>query len=393
MANQLKMSLFLSLPNSTLFAILAILQSRWLGLEDRGTVVLILTISGSSAVIGSLGYGLARVTTPFMEVNLRDLLSRIYVSISLSLLIFLLISRIQDIDVDIWVTSFLIVSSLSYSCMFILTDILFQSDFAIHIRAISLSSIVLEILCNFLLNKASDLTIHEVFLANISIAIIGISIVMYFLKGKLIFEKNNDVSIFSNLTFLATYLSSFHYVYIYRLPASYVISPEDLALISVSFSFAFVGMPLIYFVMQFVRMNTFNGIGRSRKLNVLIIFTFLSLFLVALLEYLFAEDIVTKTVGIEFLESANLLRQIAFAVPFFGLTMILMSYRQGETKSSLVTLHTIYLLTSFFIIVFCGALYGPNGICLSVFLYNLILGCYSGFKLQNNLGNWPKVLE
>jgi hypothetical protein len=213
--NKPRLLLLLTIPNPAILATLAILQSRWLGVEDRGLVVLILTISGSSAVIGSLGFGLARVGVDFSTLNLREFAQRIFVTMTLTVLIFALASKSYKLNFDPWIWGFLIVSSLSYLTIFLLTDLLLVSKHSVRIRAISIILISIEFIVNVFVHAVFTLTLHAVFLINGLVAILGMMFIGFTLRKELDFSSRRLQSITKDLPYLVTYVGSFLYVYLY----------------------------------------------------------------------------------------------------------------------------------------------------------------------------------
>jgi hypothetical protein len=376
-----RLNLLLTLPNSALMAVLAVLQSRWLGVEDRGLVVLILTVSGSSAVIGSLGYGLARIGDDFGKLNFKDIQLRVFVSIALALIIFIAVALFHGIELDAWIFGFLLISGLSYSCLFIFTDLLLTSHLSLRVRGIALFSILLEVFLNVLLHNSSQLTLHKVFLVNSIIAFFGLVTILYLIKDYGDFHGGEGRLNFKDLPYLVVYMSSFLYIYVYRLPASYVVNPSDLALLSISFSFAFVGTPLIYFVMHYTRTLMNDRQVIEGKLLKIVGATFLILTLLATVEFVFAKELILYTVGDDFFGSIEQLQRIAFMVPFFALFMIYLSARQGQTNTSQIKASGGYLIGNVFLILFFGATFGVAGICTSILILHLILGTFGGWRL------------
>ena len=376
-----RLNLILTLPNSALMAILAVLQSRWLGVEDRGLVVLILTVSGSSAVIGSLGYGLARVGNNFSKLNFRDIQLRVLVSITLAQVIFLAVAIFHGIKLDAWIFGFLLISSISYSLLFVLTDLLLNSHLSVHVRGIALLSILLEVFLNILLHSSSQLTLHKIFLVNSIIAFFGIITILYLIKDYGDIQEEKPSINLKDLPYLVAYMSSFLYIYIYRLPASYVINPSDLALLTISYSFAFVGTPLIYFVMHYTRTYTSERLVIDKKLLNVAGATFIILTFVAWAEFIYAKDLVLFTVGDDFFGSIEQLRRIAFTVPFFAIFMIYLSARQGQTKTSQIKASGGYLIGNVLLILLSGAFSGMIGISTSILLLHLILGTFGGLRM------------
>lgn len=379
--NKSRSILLLTIPNPAILAVLAILQSRWLGVEDRGLVVLILTISGSSAVIGSLGYGLARVGEDFSSLNFREFAHRIFVTVTLAIVILILATMSYGLNLNTWIWSFLVVSSLAYLSIFMLTDLLFVSKHAVGIRAISLALISIEFIVNIVVHNLLTLTLHAVFLINVLVAVTGLSFIAFTLRKDIDFSSKRFRSIRKDLPYLITYVGSFLYVYIYRLPASYVIPPAELALITISFSFAFAGMPLIYFMMQNIRSLDFDEGLDFGSLNLKMTSIFFVLVFFATTMYIFSDQLVLKTVGIEFFGSSEQLQRVAFAVPFFAIFMFHLSFLQAITSSPKLWTSGLYIFGSTATILISGAQGGALGICTSVLVLHVLLGVYSGIEI------------
>lgn len=371
----------MTIPNPAILALLAILQSRWLGVEDRGLVVLILTISGSSAVIGSMGFGLARLGSDFSALNFREFAHRIFITVSLSILILFLATMSYGLNLDTWIWGFLVISTLSYLSIFMLTDLLFVSRHSVGIRAISITLISIEFLANVVVHAFFTLTLHAVFLINGVIAVMGMAFIAIRIRKEIDFSSKRLRSIRKDLPYLVTYVASFLYVYIYRLPTSYVIPPAELALITISFSFAFAGMPLIYLMMQNIRsLNLEEGIN-FRRLNLKIISIFLVLALFAVTLYFLSDRLILNTVGIEFYGSALQLQRVAFAVPFFAIFMFHLSLLQTTTRSPKLWTSSLYVFGNTLAILISGAQGGALGICTSVLVLHVLLGVYSGIEI------------
>ena len=120
--------------SSLTLALLAIAQARFLGVQDRGMVVLLLSISGSCSILGSLGYGLSRIGTPFVTLNMAEIKNHLFLSNLLSQLSLLLLSFSHEGLVNLINSIFIAISTTSLTSMFLVLDITLSSYHSLKIR-------------------------------------------------------------------------------------------------------------------------------------------------------------------------------------------------------------------------------------------------------------------
>jgi hypothetical protein len=75
-------------------------------------------------------------------------------------------------------------------------------------------------------------------------AISSLVILFIIFKKSIDYESNRTQKISLDWRYLVSYLSTFQFIFIYRFPASFVISASEIANLSVAFSFAFFEMKL-----------------------------------------------------------------------------------------------------------------------------------------------------
>lgn len=243
------------------------------------------------------------------------------------------------------------------------------------------TSSILELIAIVVLGLRHELTVEKAILIS-GVLSIG-SIFILFLLFKETFEKSNQQtkSVYSDWRYLISYLAAFQFVFVYRLPASFVINTSEIANLSVAFSFAFMGLPYIYYISQHLKAGAISN-AKFRKTDLKLV-CISSIFITcnSLVLTFYSNSLIKKTVGVKFSDAALQLSLISASVPFVAFFLFYVSVLQGLKEDPILVFNTIYLLVCTVIILIAGSMGGPVGICLSLLAFHVILGLLSIYKL------------
>jgi hypothetical protein len=373
--------------SSLTLALLAIAQARFLGVQDRGMVVLLLSISGSCSILGSLGYGLSRIGTPFVTLNMAEIKNHLFLSNLLSQLSLLLLSFSHEGLVNLINSIFIAISTTSLTSMFLVLDITLSSYHSLKIRiSIYLLSLI-EFFSVVLLGFINKLTLTNTILISSTAALINILALILIIHDKVDTKSEKSSGLFFGWQYMVTYLATYQFIYLYRLPASFVISPSDIANLTVAFSLALIGMPFIYHISQYLKVSTmtYQKIVLRQKRNLVMSFSLLVVYSLTLA--ICSKIIIEITVGKDFYAAADLLRWIMLGLPFFAILVFYRSAKEGIVGKPDLFGNITYLGACTLGIVLSGIIGGVLSICIFFSIWHLILGSLAGFKLIKLFSN------
>ena len=373
--------------SSLTLALLAIAQARFLGVQDRGMVVLLLSISGSCSILGSLGYGLSRIGTPFVTLNMAEIKNHLFLSNLLSQLSLLLLSFSHEGLVNLINSIFIAISTTSLTSIFLVLDITLSSYHSLKIRiSIYLLSLI-EFFSVVLLGFINKLTLTNTILISSTAALINILALILIIHHKVDTKSEKSSGLFFGWQYMVTYLATYQFIYLYRLPVSFVISPSDIANLTVAFSLAFIGMPFIYHISQYLKVSTmtYQKIVLRQKRNLVMSFSLLVVYSLTLA--ICSKIIIEITVGKEFYAAADLLRWIMLGLPFFAILVFYRSAKEGIVGKPDLFGNITYLGACTLGIVLSGIIGGVLSICIFFSTWHLILGSLAGFKLIKLFSN------
>jgi hypothetical protein len=373
--------------SSLTLALLAIAQARFLGVQDRGMVVLLLSISGSCSILGSLGYGLSRIGTPFVTLNMAEIKNHLFLSNLLSQLSLLLLSFSHEGLVNLINSIFIAISTTSLTSMFLVLDITLSSYHSLKIRiSIYLLSLI-EFFSVVLLGFINKLTLTNTILISSTAALINILALILIIHDKVDTKSEKSSGLFFGWQYMVTYLATYQFIYLYRLPASFVISPSDIANLTVAFSLALIGMPFIYHISQYLKVSTmtYQKIVLRQKRNLVMSFSLLVVYSLTLA--ICSKIIIEITVGKDFYAAADLLRWIMLGLPFFAILVFYRSAKEGIVGKPDLFGNITYLGACTLGIVLSGIIGGVLSICIFFSTWHLILGSLAGFKLIKLFSN------
>ena len=143
-------------------------------MHERGELVLLQSISGVSAVLGSLGYGMARLGKNPSRINLRELSNYLGMSMLISLVTFYSLVSLNRAELSAAYFVYLVTSSLSLSLTFLLIDISFSSQKSVWVRILVFSIVTLELLSNLYLIMNDELEIELVVLIGTVLSLLNV---------------------------------------------------------------------------------------------------------------------------------------------------------------------------------------------------------------------------
>ncbi len=380
--SEARLNASLSILSSLTLALLAIAQSRFLGPQDRGMVVLLLSVSGSCSILGSLGYGLSRVGSPFISLNFAEIKNHIALSNLLSQISLILLSFSHDGIFNSISFIFVAISTTSLTLMFLVLDITFSSRHSFKIRITIYLLSLIEFFSVLFLGLTNKLTITNTILVSGIAAIINTVILIYIVRHEIDIKSEKQKGLLFGWRYMITYLASYQFVYLYRLPAGFVISPSEIANLTIAFSFAFMGMPFIYHVSQYLKVSstTYQKVHLRKKKNLVVSLSLLVTYSSILV--ICSNFIIENTVGRDFYEAAALLRWIAVGLPFFAILVFYRSAKEGiEGKPNFLS-NLAYLVACTSGIVLSGKVGGIISICIFFSTLHILLGSQAGFKLM-----------
>ena len=371
----------LSIATSTTLALLAVIQSRFLGPENRGLIVLIQSISATSAIIGSLGYGIARSGVKFERLTIKELKKHVLISISISLVALFVFSLSQEDLISPISITYLTVTTLSLSSTFLLLDLTFVSKHSLHIRILILLLTLTEIIVVAFLGVKDEITLANVMLISSLFSTLNLVGLIVLLKEKIDYKSKEKRRVFSDWPYLVYFLAAYQFVNFYRLPSSVYLNTSEIANLSVAFSIAFIGMPFIYHVAQHLKAQTMsNGKIQEREIRVIAQAIFL-ISLSSLILAVYSNALISLTVGREFSDASPQLRVISGAVPPFTLFLFYLSIKQGLSGKPQLALSAIYLGTCSVVGLTAGFYGGPLAICFSILIIHVFLGVVSILRM------------
>lgn len=341
-----------------------------------------LSISGSCSILGSLGYGLSRIGSHFDALNLAEIKNHIALSNILSQLSLVLLSFSHDGLVNLINYIFVAISTTSLTLMFLVLDITFSSKYSLKIRiSIYLLSLI-EFFSVLFLGFTNLLTLTNTILISSLAAIINTLCLVFIVRHKFDTKSKKEKRLLFGWRYMITYVATYQFVYLYRLPAGFVISSSEIANLTIAFSFAFLGMPFIYHVSQYLKVNsmTYEKVRFRLKKNFVLSLSLLVTY--SLILAICSNFIIEYSVGREFYEAAALLRWTALGLPFFAILVFYRSTKEGIEGVPNFFSNLAYLVACTSGILFFGILGGVVSICIFFSILHILLGSLSGFKLM-----------
>jgi hypothetical protein len=184
---------------------------------------------------------------------------------------------------------------------------------------------------------------------------------------------------------ISIYLFILQFIYIYRLPASYVLSVEDLAKISISLSLVFIGMPLIQIGGQYFRQAGRNFVKTDTMSLSIPIQVLLALAMISFGLFFSSDFLVSFFLGASYLDCVFQIRLLAFGVPFFAIAVFAVSFKLGRNDKNVPALCIFYTIINFGFIIFFCELIGSQSIAFIVLGEMIYAGIGGFFVLRSQL--------
>jgi len=379
--------LLITLVNAGVVGLNALTQARWLGPTDRGILVILLTVISFGGILGSFGYGIARTGHDPIVVNLPDLGKLMFASDLLATLMFFSFSISQKYTFSIGQHFFILVVASTNLILFLLNDLLFSiKKTYLYFKMIFLSIGSLELFVTFVLYQTDNLSLESILISIITINLLILIPVFFLVKPYIAFESSgNFLQIIKSWKSISIYLFILQFVYVYRLPASYVLTVEDLAKISVSLSVVFIGMPLIHVGSQYFR-QAGNRFTDPDSISLLLpIQVLLGLILIASGIFVSADYFVRSVLGTSYLECALQIRLLSFGVPIFAISIFAISFKLGRRDNNVTKLCLLYTLTNFGFVILIFELFEVQDITLIILGEMIYAGIVGFFVLLPHL--------
>lgn len=317
--------------SSLVVAVIALIQSRWLGPNDRGTYVFLVAVTGLLGLISSFGYGIDFVLKKSLKANRRALNIVTVNSIVLSSFAFLIFGALKVEGLSKMVFFLCVANTIATAHIFIHSDISlkFGTNFQFRLLVLIFSSI--ELITSYALYTIGKLDLLNVLLTYSTLNLILASL-LFFLSRKFI-EKQEDYNykeITKGLVLLVPFLFNFQFIYVYRFPASFSLDRSELAQVAISMSLAFLSMPVMGLGIQALRFESAQSIPSLVKIKKVLRLHLLVILAVSVFVFAFAEFMIEKFLGPEYLECIFQTRLLAFCAPLFALSVFSIAIRQGQ---------------------------------------------------------------
>jgi O-antigen/teichoic acid export membrane protein len=374
-----------------LVATQVIFLSRALGAEQRGLMVFLITVSNFSAILFSFGYGIAKSKESFKKIDLGALFSLNFLTAGSSMFIYSLIVYFRDFSNSLFYYAFIFVVSLANSALFILSDLLINSNKFHKSRAIILATVSCEFAISVTLYKFDNLTLYTCLVLNLVFTVIGFLLILTLIRCQVTFQFPPKIRmLFQNWKALIPFISTFQLVFFYRFPASFVIDLKELATLSVSISFVLIGSPIISYGSQFFRTKSAQGGLFKKESTILFTLIMIILICISVIQYLLADKFVTYFLGSEFLDCIQEIRALSFSGPLFAVFVFAISSMQGFDDTRTNTFAILSLLGCMSVILIFGSIYGSIGICYGLIFFLFVQAISSMVYLWRFA---PKVYE
>ena len=353
-----------------LVAAQVIFLSRALGVEQRGLMVFLITVSNFSAVLFSFWYGIARSKESFKKINLGEVFSLNFLTAGSGVIIFFLFVYFRDFSNSIFFYLFIFVISIANSALFILSDVLINSNKFHKSRAINLTTVSCELALSITFYKFGNLTLYTCLLFNLVFTVIGFILTLKLIRYQVTIQFPPKIRVlFQNWKALIPFISTFQLVFFYRFPASLVIDLSELATLSVSMSFALIGTPIISYGSQYFRASSASGTLLKKESKILFTIIMIILLCLSAIQYLLADKFVIYFLGSEFLDCIQEIRALSLAGPLFTIFVFAISSMQGFDDPRTNTFAILSLLGCMSTILILGNASGSIGICYGLIFF------------------------
>lgn len=366
---------------SFIVAVIALIQSRWLGPNDRGTYVFLVAVTGLLGLISSFGYGIDFILRKSIKLDAGALKIVTANSVVLCSFTFLIFSafKIEGISKVIFILC--VANTVATAHIFILSDVSLKLGSNLQFRLLVLTFSSIELIISYVLYTIGKLDLLNVLLTysalNLILAILLLSLSRKFIEKQ---EKSDYKEIIKGLVLLVPFLFNFQFIYFYRFPASFSLDRSELAQFAISMSLAFLSMPVMGLGIQALRFESAQSNPNLGKIKKVLGIHLLVILSVSVLVFLFARIMIEKFLGPEYLECIFQTRVLAFCAPLFALSVFSIAIRQGQgdvhtTRFSLLGL----ILTT--LVIICSSQFNLKestlfGVFFTIICFGLIGGKY-----------------
>ena len=366
--------------SSLVVALVALLQSRWLGPNDRGTYVFLIAVTGLLGLLASFGYGIDFVLKKSLKVNSKALNIVTLNSILLCSFAFLIfnIFNIDGISKIIFILC--VTNTVATAHIFIHSDVSLKFGTNLQFRLLILIFSSIELVTTYFLHTIGKLDLINVLLTYSTLNLVLASL-LHLLSRKFIEkqEKYGFKEISKGLVLLVPFLFNFQFIYVYRFPASFSLDRSELAQIAISMSLAFLSMPVIGLGIQALRYESAQSIPNPQKLKRVLKLYLLVIFIISVIVFVFAELMIEIFLGPEYSKCIFQTRLLAFSAPMFALSVFSISIKQGKgdvhvTRNSLVGL----IFTT--LVIICSSQFDFKESTLFGVLFSIICFAVAGGK-------------
>ncbi len=317
--------------SSLVVAVVALIQSRWLGPSDRGTFVFLVAVTGLLGLISSFGYGIDFILKKSIKVNGRALNIVTINSIVLCTFTFLIFGAFKIEGISKMVFILCVANTIATAHIFIHSDISLKFGTNLQFRLLVLTFSSIELITSYTLYTIGKLDLLNVLFTystlNLILAILLFVLSRQFIKKQ---EKYNYKEIIKGLVLLVPFLFNFQFIYVYRFPASFSLDRSELAQVAISMSLAFLSMPVMGLGIQALRFESAQSIPNLEKIKKVLRLHLLVILSVSVFVFAFAEFMIKRFLGPEYLECIFQTRLLAFCVPLFALSVFSIAIRQGQ---------------------------------------------------------------
>ena len=366
--------------SSLVVALVALLQSRWLGPNDRGTYVFLIAITGLLGLLASFGYGIEFVLKKSLKVNSKALNIVTLNSILLCSFAFLIFNIFNIDGISKMIFILCITNTVATAHIFIHSDVSLKLGTNLQFRLLILIFSSIELVTTYVLYTIGKLDLLNVLLTYSTLNLVLASLLL--LLSRTFIEKQEkygfkDIS--KGLVLLVPFLFNFQYIYVYRFPASFSLDRSELAQIAISMSLAFLSMPVIGLGIQALRYESAQSIPNPQKLKKVLKLHLLVIFIISVIVFVFAELMIEVFLGPVYSKCIFQTRLLAFSAPMFALSVFSISIKQGKgdvhvTRDSLVGL----IFTT--LVIICSSQFDVKESTLFGVLFSIICFAIAGGK-------------
>jgi O-antigen/teichoic acid export membrane protein len=369
---------------SLIVAVIALIQSRWLGPNDRGTYVFLVAVTGLLGLISSFGYGIDFILRKSIKVNARALNIVTANSVVLCSFTFLIfgVLRIEGISKVIFILC--VANTIATAHIFIHSDVSLKLGTNLQFRLLVLTFSSIELVASYVLYTIGKLDLLNVLLTY-SVLNLFLAILLFLLSRKFI-ERQEECDYketIKGLVLLVPFLFNFQFIYFYRFPASFSLDRSELAQFAISTSLAFLSMPVIGLGIQALRFESAQSNPNLGKIKKVLGLHLLVILAVSVFVFVFAEFMIEKFLGPEYLECIFQTRVLAFCVPLFALSVFSIAIRQGQGDVHVTRFSILGLILTTFVIVCSSQINLKESTLFGVFFTMICFGLIGGKYLYS----------